>query len=413
MPIPSPFYPRTSPLCESNEWRDWSGYLAAATYESSHEREYFAIRNAAALIDVSPLYKYHIVGSDAALVVDRIITRDLSRCSIGQVLYTPWCDEAGKVIDDGTVARIDENEFRITSAHPNLLWFSDCAFGMDVTITDVSQDLAALSLQGPNARRILSKSAAGSMVDDLGFFRMGKTRIGGLEVSITRTGYTGDLGYEIWVDAAYATQLWDAIMHAGKNFGIMPAGLVAMDITRIEAGFLLVDIEYKSSRRTLIPSQNASPFELGLGWAVNLKKSAFVGRKALLKEKQIGADWGYVGLELDWVALEKMFDDVGLPPQVVGRASRDALPVYKNGEQVGQATSSTFSPILKKYLALGQLKKKYAHVGTKVDVEVTIEYARKKVSAEVVKMPFFDPPRKKESGNTKRSMQAESAAESS
>lgn len=396
MPIPTPFHTRTAPLCESYEWREWSGYLSASVYEPSHEREYFAIRNSAALIDVSPLFKYEITGPDAARAVDRIITRDVSRCHVNQVLYTPWCDEEGKVIDDGTVARLGENHFRITAADPNLRWFQDVSYGMDVHVANVSQDLAALSIQGPFSRDILKHVISGIDFDNLRFFYLAHGEFdNNRPITVTRTGYTGDLGYELWVRPEHAAALWDQLVHRGQAYGVLPAGMVALDIARIEAGLLLIEIDYISAHKARIEAQKSSPYELGLGWTVALNGADFIGRKALIAEKEKGSKWTFVGMHIDWLDLERLYDEVDLPPQVAGRASRAAVPIYKNGRQIGQATSRTFSPILKKYIALGTVLSEHASLGTQVQLEITVEYSREKGDATLVKTPFFDPQRKR------------------
>jgi aminomethyltransferase len=422
MPIPTPFHSRTAALCESHEWRNWSGYLAASLYEpAAHDREYYAIRNAAALIDVSPLYKYQVSGPDAARLLDRITTRNFSRCAVGQVLYTPWCDDDGKVIDDGTVARLAIDRFRITAAEPNLAWFQDCAMGMDVEVTDISEALAALAVQGPNSRRVLQEilreirldaeePGTNGKLERLKYYRIAPACTADFPLEVSRTGYTGDLGYELWVAPEHAERLWDCLVEAGQGYGISPAGMVALDIARIEAGLLLNPVDYIPARRALIREQKSSPFELGLRWAVDLSKEGFVGRKALLEEKARGSQWSFVGLEVRWEALEKLFGEAGLTPQVAGRASRLAVPVYA-GEahpsaphtrkmrtrlpQIGQATSHTFSPILKKYIALASLERRHAEIGSRVNFEVTVEYTRVQGEATVVKLPFFNPPRKK------------------
>ncbi|MFQ5641176.1 MAG: aminomethyltransferase family protein [bacterium] len=395
MPQPTPFHSRTSKLCKSHEWRNWSGYLAVSSYEMSHEYEYYAIRNSAALIDVTPLFKYEITGPDAARLVDRIITRDVTKCKVGQVLYTCWCDEAGKMIDDGTVQRFAEDHFRITAADPSLRWFQDCGFGMDVEVVNISEKLGALALQGPNSREILKQVVAGADLDSLRFFRLTGAEIDGLPVTITRTGYTGDLGYELWVDPKYAERLWDVLMEAGRGYGIAPSGMVALDIARIEAGLLLIEVDYISSQKALIEARKSSPFEAGLGWTVKLEADDFVGRRALLAEKERGSKWRFVGFEVNWLDLEKLFAEVDLPPLVAGRASRLAVPVYKHGKQIGQATSSTFSPILKKFIALGTILTPYAEMGGKVDIEITVEFSRKRAQATIVPTPFFNPDRKR------------------
>jgi aminomethyltransferase len=395
MPIPTPFHARTAVLCESYEWRSWAGYLAAGLYEPSHEREYFAIRNSAAMIDVSPLFKYEISGPDAARVVDRIITRDVRQCRAGQVMYSPWCDEEGKVIDDGNIARLDENLFRITAADPNLRWFQDVGFGFDARVTDVSTDLAALALQGPKSRAILKEVVADIDFDHLAYFHLAHGRVDDFPITVSRTGYTGDLGYELWLRPEYAEALWDRLTEAGSRYGVLPAGMVALDIARIEAGLLLIEVDYISSHYARIESQKSSPYELGLGWAVALDGAEFIGRKALRAEKENGSPWAFVGLHIDWVDLERLFNKADLPPQVTGRASRDPVPLYKNGRQIGQLTSRTFSPLLKKYIGLGTVLSQYAAPGTQVDVEITVEYGREQGKAAVVKTPFYNPPHKR------------------
>lgn len=394
MPIASPFHSRTAPRCKSQEWRNWAGYLAAVTYEPTHDREYYAIRNAAALFDVTPLYKYEITGPQATIVVDRIITRNAAKCPVGRVLYTPWCDEAGKIIDDGTVSKLSDSHYRLTAADPNLLWFDDCAYGLEAQVRDISSELATLALQGPNSRAILQRLAPHAGLDTLRFFALTDTALAGVPATVTRTGYTGDLGYELWVSRENAAALWDVVMAAGADFGLQPAGLAALDIARIEAGFLLADIDYVSSRKALIEAQKSSPFEAGLGWTVKFDKGDFVGRRVLLQEQAKGS-WALVGLEAEWSSLEQLFSDAGLPPLVAGRASREGVPLYDGRRQVGRATSRTFSPILKRYLALATVEKKYAAPGTALSMEVTVEYVRHTVPVRVVKTPFYDPPRKR------------------
>lgn len=391
MLIPTPLHTRTAPICESQEWRSWSGYLAAASYELSHEREYFALRNSAGLIDVSPLFKYEIRGPEALRLVDRIFTRNLRKCAVGQVMYSPWCDDDGHMIDDGTVARLAEDHFRLTAADPNLVWFRDCGFGLDAEVTDVTRRLAALAVQGPNSREVLKRLIQGIDLDRLKYYRLAQGRVGDIPLTLSRTGYTGDLGYELWIDPEQAGAVWDRLVAVGQDFGLLPAGMVALDIARVEAGLLLIEVDYKSSRKARIPAHRSSPFELGLGWAVDLEKPGFCGRRALLEEQRRGSEWQFVGLEVDWPALERLFARAGLPPQVAGRASRSAAPVYAGGRQVGQATSHTFSPILKKYIALATLRSGHAALGTWLDFEITVEYERLRAPARVVKLPFYNP----------------------
>jgi len=390
----SPFFDRTSKLNESQEWRRWSGYLSATNYELTHENEYFAIRTKAALLDITPLYKYLIQGPDALRFLDRLVTRNINICKVGQVMYTPWCDEDGKVIDDGTVQRLSEHKFRITSAEPNLEWFKYNAAGMDLTILDDSVNTAALALQGPNSRAILNIVSSDSL-DSLKFFWMMETRFDDIPVSISRTGYTGDLGYEIWMDSKDALSVWDFLMDKGKPFGITPTGLQALDIARIEAGLILLDVDYISSRHAIVESRKSSPYELGLGWAVKMKKKDFIGKRALEAELARGSEWDFVGIDIHWTELEDHYRKVGLAPGLPGTAWRTSTPLYKGNEQVGYATSGCWSPILKRYIALAHVKSDYAQSGSTLDFELKVEHYRKVTPAIVVKTPFFDPERKR------------------
>jgi aminomethyltransferase len=393
MPIGSAFHERTLPLCESLNYRDWAGYYAVSAYETYHEHEYNAIRNAAALIDVSPLFKYIISGRDATKLVDRLITRDMAKLSIGQVIYTPWCDEQGKVIDDGTVSRLAENRYRWTAADPSLRWFVQNAAGLDVSVEDISETVAALAVQGPTSGALLRQVADADIVP-LKYFRVTSGTIDGVGVDISRTGYTGDLGYEIWMPWDRATQVWDALVRAGDAFDVRPAGMLALDVARIEAGLLLIEVDFFSCRKALIPSQQYSPFEMGLGRLVQLEKAPFVGQAALRNEKARGPSRQIVGLEINWDEVEALYEKVELPPQVPSTASRVAVPVYSDGRQVGKATSTTWSPVLKKLIALATVDEGSTRVGTKLEMEMTVEAVRHHVSATVTATPFFNPPRK-------------------
>jgi glycine cleavage system T protein (aminomethyltransferase) len=388
----TPFHERTAALCLSHAWRRWAGYIVASSYELSHEREYHAIRAAAALFDVSPLYKYRIRGKDAARLLDHVVTRDVQAMKVGQVAYTPWCDAAGKVLDDGTIARLDQTTFRMTAAEPNLRWLQDNAAGFDVTIRDVSTSIAALSLQGPASRSILERLGE---LSPLKYFRLAEATLGGIPVSISRTGYTGDLGYELWVDSNQALPLWDALMEAGTPHGIVPAGMLALDVARIEAGLMLIDVDYVPARKALIESQTSSPYELDLGWAVNLKKERFVGRQALAAEASRAPQWQFVGIEIEWSSLERLYAEVGLATRLPAAAWRTSVPIYSGNEQAGYATSGGWSPLLKKYIALAHLQARWAAPGTQLEIEITVEHRRKRAAAQVVKKPFFDPERKK------------------
>jgi len=390
----TPFHARTAPLVRAQTWRRWAGYQVASSYEPHPDREYAAVRNAAALLDVSPLYKYRVSGPDAARLLDRMVTRDVAKCRVGQVLYTPWCDAHGKVIDDGTISRLDEHAFRLTSAEPNLRWLSMNSVGLDVSIEDVSERTGALALQGPLSRVILQRLTSADLTS-LKYFRLVHTTVREIRVTISRTGYTGDLGFEIWVDAERATDLWDALIEAGTPYGITPAGIWALDLARIEAGLVMLDVDYFSAHRAVIEDQKSSPFELNLGWTVSADKGPYNGRRALRAEKARGPAWGFVGLDVDWESLERIYSERGLPPQLPTVAWRTSAPVYTDGKQIGYATSGCWSPLLKKYLALAHVVAPHFHPGATVELEVTVEHHRKRANAVVRNLPFFDPPRKK------------------
>lgn len=391
----TPFHERTSALCQPQNWRKWAGYFVAGSYEHTLDREYWAIRNAAALIDVTPLMKYIIKGKEAAALLHRVTTRDIYKMKVGQVYYTGWCDDDGKMIDDGTVSRLADSTFRLTAAEPNLRWLTMNAAGMDVSITEVTDEVAALSFQGPNTRKVLNLVCE-TPVDELKYFRLMSNKIKSADVILSRTGYTGDLGYEIWMENKDALMVWDALMKAGADHGITPVGILAMDMARVEAGLFMLDVDYTSATHAWIESQKSSPFELGLDWTVALDKSGyFVGRRALEREKREGPAWKLMGLEVNWDGMEKIYKQVGLPPQIPGMAVRASLPVWVGNVQVGYASTSSWSPLLKKYIALAHLQRPYYQPGADVRMEITVEHHRQHAPAKVVKLPFYEPEWKK------------------
>ena len=393
MPIGTAFHERTLALCHSLNYREWSGYYTVSVYEVHHEHEYNAIRNACALIDITPLYKYLVTGKDATKLVNRVITRDINKVAVGQVIYCCWCDEDGKVIDDGTITRLEENTYRWTAADPSLRWFKQNGLNMDVQLEDISEKTAALAVQGPTSGKLL-KAAAEADIANLKYFRMTRGKIAGVPVDISRTGYTGDLGYEIWMPWKDAVKVWDELMAKGKQFDIHAAGMLALDVARVEAGLLLIEVDYTSSKKALIESQKYSPFELGFGKMVHLNKENFVGKSALEKDAKSGVPRQLVGLEVDWVEVEEQHDRFGLTPAAPSQASRVSVPVYLGDRQVGKATTTTFSPLLKKLIALASIETQFSKPGTQLQMELTIEAQRLKTTATVVPLPFFNPKRK-------------------
>jgi aminomethyltransferase len=390
------FHSRTAPLNRKMQWREWSGYFASSAYADAHDIEYNAIREAAALIDVSPLYKYRVSGRDALRLVDRLITRDATKLKVGQVYYTPWCDEFGKVIDDGTIHRLAEREFRWTAADPQLRWLRQNARGLDVRVDDVSESVAALALQGPLSRDVL-EAATGESFADLAYFRRRASRVGRVAIDVSRTGYTGDLGYELWLPAGRAVAVWDALMAAGKPFGIRPAGMLALDVVRLEAGLILIEVDYTSARHAMNPDQNYSPGEIGLDRLISFDKGDFVGRLALERERKAGGPARrLVGLQLDWYDIEGLYSAQGLPPSISPVVDRSPVPVFaERGGQIGRATSRGWSPILKQGLALASVPPSHATPGGRVEVEWTVEGRRGRVRGSVVALPFLDLERKR------------------
>lgn len=392
----TPFYPRTSELADVYNWSLWCNWLLADRYAPDHIPEYFAIRTACGAFDMSPIPKYHIHGPDAERYLNRIVTQNVSRCAIGQALYTSWCDDEGKILDDGILTRMDENSFRLTTGDPWLHWLEDNTAGLNVMIEDITA-MGILALQGPNSRDLL-KTLTTSDLDSLRYFRLLKTELAGVPVEISRTGYTGDLGYEIWVEPHQAVKLWDVIFEAGESYQIMPFGDYALEMARIEAGLLLINADFHSSKKASYEFEKSSPLELGLGWSVHLDKEYFIGQKALQQEKARGLAWKTIGLEVDLNSLEAVYAEFGMPLYLPYEAWAEAVPIYAGGQQIGKATSGMWSPVLKKYIAIARLKPQFARPGTQVNMEVTIDAQRKQAKATTVKMPFFNPPRKKSLG---------------
>jgi aminomethyltransferase len=331
--------------------------------------------------------------------VDRLIVRDASKLVPGRVFYTPWCDEHGKVIDDGTIHRLEDDDraqvIRWTAADPQIRWLRMNAHGLDVTVRDISESVAAVALQGPLSRAVL-EAGTGASFADLGYFRRRRATLAGIPVDVSRTGYTGDLGYELWIPAERAVEAWDALVAAGEPYRLRPAGMLALDLARLEAGLVLIEVDYTSAVHSQIPSQAYSPYEIGLGRLVNLGSSDFVGRRALVAELAAGGPARrLVGLEIEWPEIEGLFAAQGLAPSAPPIVSRAPVPIFAGGQQVGRVTSTGWSPILKKMLGLASVGFAYARPGTRLAMEWTVEARRGTVTARVVDLPFFDPPRKR------------------
>jgi aminomethyltransferase len=395
MTVGTAFFPREQDLNVKMAWGEWAGYYSAAVYADFHDIEYNAIREAVGVIDASPLFKYIVSGPDAEALLNRVLTRDVTRLPVGRVYYSPWCNERGKVMDDGTIARVGKDRFRVTSADPCYRWLKLCGAGLDFTIDDVSEEIGALALQGPKSRDLL-EIVTGEDWSDLKYFGQRTTTINGVKLDVTRTGYTGDLGYELWIPADGALAVWDALFDKGQDFAIRPVGIRALDVARVEAGLILIEVEYISAAHAHNQEQEYSPFELGLGGFVDFNKDDFVGKAALQREQaEGGPKRRLVGIQIDWLGIESAFAGHGLAPEVSPMVVRDQIPLYKGGRQIGYATSTTWSPIAKKMVALATVDKEFERVGTAMQIEWTVEGQRGKVNAEVVPMPFLDLPRKR------------------
>jgi aminomethyltransferase len=393
----TPFHPRTEQLMQGAEWRRWGGYQVASCYEMAPDREYYAVRASCAMFDVSALAKYSIRGPQARDFLQRLITRNIANLKVGEVLYAPWCDSRGKVIDDGTFACLADDHFQMTAAEQGEAWIRKVARGFAVTIDNISDDYGVLALQGPTSLAVL-RQLVGQGVAQLAFSQSYSTEFESIPLWISRTGYTGDLGYEVWVPREHGVAVWDKLVAIGQAYALYPAGIWALDVARIEAGLLMLDVEYTSALSASTTAQTSSPFELGLGWSVHFKKGDFIGRKALLQEKEsLTTPYHYVGCVLDTVAYREAFEELGLPPNLSVKAWRGVHPLFDEaGEQVGYATCGTWSPTLQKYLMLAQVHPRWSNPGQTVIFEDVIDRRRVKLPGTVEKLPFFNTDRKKD-----------------
>ena len=394
----TPFHPRLAALNETMLWTHWSGYAAAQRYQFSLLFEYFAIRNAVAVFDTSPLFKYRITGPDAERFLTGVFTRDIRKCAPGQAQYTIWCNNDGFVLEDGVVLRLQEDGYLLTAAEPNLRYLSNLAQGQRVTIEDISTAYGILAVQGPHASTVLSELT--DAVDGLGYFRVRETAVAHKPVILSRTGYTGDLGYELWIQADDALPVWDALMAAGAGYNIIPIGLQALKMARIEAGLLLLDVDFASARYAWVAGQRETPLELGFDWMLKGlmgDERPFIGRAAIEQEIAQGSTrWKTVGLMLDWQAYEAAFNEVGLIAPKDPTPIEEAHSLYDaNHGYLGYATSLMYSSLLKRHIAIGKLPPQLSQPGSEAFIELMVVHRPKYVRAEVVRLPFFDPPRKK------------------
>jgi aminomethyltransferase len=401
----TPFYPRLRELNQTGLYTHWSGHLSSLRYDTSAKHEYFAVRNAAGFFDTSPLYKYRITGADSERYLAGVMTRDIRRCRPGHAFYTVWCDDNGHVLEDGVLFRHADDDWLLTAAAPNLGYLESLIGRLRVAIEDVSQEYGVLAVQGPRSREILATLA--QEVNDLPYFGLTAAKIGETPVTISRTGYTGDLGFEVFVESDDALGVLDRLIQAGEGHQLRPFGEEALLMLRIEAGLALMNVEFSSARLAYTDADRFTPHELGFGWMLGKGGAAlgedrpFVGRRAIERELREGSSlWATVGLRVDWRAHERLFVERGLlvpkdeNPLPWESMLYDAAHVHDARERVGYATSLMYSPVLQRHIAMARVLPAYAAKGSTVHLEITVDHEYLTVPATVDRMPLFNPARK-------------------
>jgi aminomethyltransferase len=381
--LKSPFYARQAELDRLNRWHEWKGYSSADGFYDT-TLEYFATRNSTGVFDLTPMTKYRITGPDSLIFIDRLVTRDMRKIKPGRVAYAVWCDDEGQVIDDGTIFHLNEGEYRLCSQERHMAWLTAAAIGMDVLIVDETHDIASLAVQGPTSYSVM-KNLGLDGIENLKPFGLMNFDFRGTDLMVSRTGFTGDLGYEMWISTDRAEAMWDTLFDAGKLFGIKAMGTEALEQARIEAGFIAAYIDFLPASVTVRSGRSRSPFELGLEWLVDFKKPNFNGRRALAKEKRDGSTWRLVKLDIE-----------GNKP-----AHHSYIFAKSGGRQknIGFITSATWSPVCKQNIAIGTVRTPHGKVGDKLFVEIyyqrEMHWSRVMAEATVVDKPFWDPPRRR------------------
>ena len=404
MPLTTPFHSRLEEINQTKIWRNWSGYLTAPQYQYSLSSEYYSVRDSVSLLDTSPLFKYRFVGTDARSLLELILLRDVGQCELGRAQYTCWCDERGFVLQDGLVMQANPGEYLLTAAEPTLRYFRKVAKEKGLTevrIEDISSEFGILSLQGPEAFNVITQLSENAGA--LSYFGVIKTEVAGREVTISRTGYTGDLGFELWVNSDDSILVWDAIISAGKDYNITPIGTTALKMVRVEAGLLLMGTDFHTSRFAWVDAQRETPIELGWEWMLkDLEQDNrnFIGRSALERELETQASrWKTVGIAVDWNEYESTYTEAGVLPPHHEVYSESTMSIYRRGEKewdyAGYASSFLFSSLLKKPIAIAKLPVDLVDLGSEVDLEIPVIRQPRHVLARVDRMPFFDPARKK------------------
>jgi aminomethyltransferase len=380
--LETPFHARARELQQNDHFVPWAGYSTVDVF-TSVEQEYFAVRNATTLYDLTPMVKYRIGGPDAERYLNRLVTRDVRKLKVGRVSYVVWCNDAGHIIDDGTIFRLGPQDFRVCTAERQLDWFADSAIGFDVSIEEVTADIAALAVQGPTSCFVLKRFGLAG-VDRLKPFELGEFSVGGRPLMASRTGFTGDLGYELWMQPEHALAVWDELMAAGSTRGIRAIGSQALNMVRIEAGFLLPNVDFVSAEHTVRVNRDRTPLELGLGWLVDFDKPHFNGRRALLAQRALGPKRLLVGLD---VAGNKPAHHALLYAEEAGR------------REVGSVTSAMWSPTCKRNIALAMIDAPFHATGSTVWADIYLNrelvWERRMVAARVVERPFFAPERRR------------------
>lgn len=397
MLMKTPFHDRVEELNRTSLWSHWAGHLVVEKYQMSEKFEYFAIRNSAAIFDTSPLYKYRVFGRDAEAFLAGVLTRDIRKCRPGQAQYTIWCDDRGFVVEDGVILRTSPDEFILTAAEPNLSYFRNLIGYQQVEIEDVSNAYAGIAFQGPRSRNILARLAP--EIADIGYFDLTPAKIAGSSTIVSRTGFTGDLGYEVWIPSDDALEVWDAIMEESEGHGVIPFGQIALLMARIEAGLLLINVDFESSRFAFNDEHRSTPLELGLGWMIRdiaTTERAFIGRDAIRAELADGTSrWKLMGLVVDYHEYDTKYQAAGLiPPKDHTPVHEDMMLYDDDVKRVGYATSFMYSPMLQRHIALARVKPELAKLGTKVHLEFTINHRYEQVGAHVARLPLFNPERK-------------------
>jgi aminomethyltransferase len=382
--LKTPFHNRARALSQVDSFIPWAGYTTVDVF-TNVEHEYFAIRNGTTLYDLTPMVKYRIAGPAAQRFLNRLVSRDITKLKVGRVAYCVWCDDAGHLIDDGTVFRLSEDEYRLCTAERQLDWLLSSAIGFDhLVIEEVTEQIAALAMQGPTSYSVLAHAGLQG-VERLKPFELGAFAVAdGISLMVSRTGFTGDLGYELWMDPAHAERVWDVLMAAGQTRGMRPIGSKALNIARIEAGFLQPNVDFVSSAHTVHIGRDRSPLELGLEWLVDFDKPYFTGRRALVEEKRRGPTRRLVGLDIDG-----------------NKPAHNALLYSDRGgrKEVGSVTSATWSPTCKRNIALAMIDAPHFTTGSTVWADIYLNrelvWERRMVRARVVERPFFAPDRRK------------------